>query len=76
MAKRPYRNRCQLCRGGRYDLARSVGVTCADGVVEQAAVVIRIGTCGWSYHHWQPELYAPGIPAARPGAHRGGSGGA
>jgi uncharacterized protein YecE (DUF72 family) len=32
-------------------------------VVEQAAVVIRIGTCGWSYDHWQPELYAPGFPA-------------
>jgi hypothetical protein len=29
-------------------------------------VVIRIGTCGWSYDHWQPELYAPGLPAARP----------
>ena len=28
--------------------------------------MIRIGTCGWSYDHWQPELYAPGLPAARP----------
>jgi hypothetical protein len=27
-------------------------------------VVVRIGTCGWSYDHWQPELYAPGLPAA------------
>ena len=27
-------------------------------------MVIRIGTCGWSYDHWQPELYAPG-PLAR-----------
>jgi uncharacterized protein YecE (DUF72 family) len=26
-------------------------------------VVIRIGTSGWSYDHWQPELYAPGLPA-------------
>jgi uncharacterized protein YecE (DUF72 family) len=26
-------------------------------------VVIRIGTCGWSYSHWQPELYPPGLPA-------------
>jgi hypothetical protein len=26
--------------------------------------VIRIGTCGWSYDHWQPELYAPGLLAA------------
>jgi uncharacterized protein YecE (DUF72 family) len=26
-------------------------------------VVIRIGTCGWSYDHWQPELDAPGPPA-------------
>jgi uncharacterized protein YecE (DUF72 family) len=33
-------------------------------VFEQAAVVVRIGTCGWSYGHWQPELYAPGLPAA------------
>jgi uncharacterized protein YecE (DUF72 family) len=33
-------------------------------VVEQAAVVVRIGTCGWSHDHWQPELYAPGLPAA------------
>jgi uncharacterized protein YecE (DUF72 family) len=33
-------------------------------VVEQATVVIRIGTCRWSYDHWQPELYAPGLPAA------------
>jgi uncharacterized protein YecE (DUF72 family) len=27
-------------------------------------VVIRIGTCGWRYGHWQPEPYAPGLPAA------------
>jgi Protein of unknown function DUF72 len=26
--------------------------------------MIRIGTCGWSYDRWQPELYAPGLPAA------------
>jgi uncharacterized protein YecE (DUF72 family) len=26
-------------------------------------VVIRIGTCGWSYSHWQPELYPPGLLA-------------
>jgi uncharacterized protein YecE (DUF72 family) len=26
-------------------------------------VVIRIGTCGWSYDHWQPELYPAGLPA-------------
>src|SRR5690348_12704889 len=32
-------------------------------VAEQAAVVIRIGTSGWSYDHWAPELYAPGLPA-------------
>jgi uncharacterized protein YecE (DUF72 family) len=25
-------------------------------------VVIRIGTSGWSYDHWHPELYAPGLP--------------
>lgn len=29
-------------------------------------MVIRIGSCGWSYDHWQAELYAPGLPAARP----------
>jgi uncharacterized protein YecE (DUF72 family) len=38
--------------------------------------VIRIGTCGWSYDHLQPELYAPGLPASRPTASDGGSGGA
>jgi uncharacterized protein YecE (DUF72 family) len=26
-------------------------------------VVIRIGTSGWSYDHWHPELYAPGLAA-------------
>jgi uncharacterized protein YecE (DUF72 family) len=26
-------------------------------------VVIRIGTSGWSYDHWHPELYRPGLPA-------------
>ena len=25
-------------------------------------MVVRIGTSGWSYGHWQPELYAPGLP--------------
>jgi uncharacterized protein YecE (DUF72 family) len=25
--------------------------------------VIRIGTSGWSYDHWQPELYPAGLPA-------------
>jgi uncharacterized protein YecE (DUF72 family) len=25
-------------------------------------VVIRIGTSGWSYDHWHPELYPPGLP--------------
>jgi uncharacterized protein YecE (DUF72 family) len=25
--------------------------------------VIRVGTSGWSYDHWQPELYPPGLPA-------------
>lgn len=29
---------------------------------EQADAVIRIGTCGWSFEHWRPELYAPGLP--------------
>jgi uncharacterized protein YecE (DUF72 family) len=27
-------------------------------------VTIRIGTSGWSYAHWEPELYPPGLPAA------------
>jgi uncharacterized protein YecE (DUF72 family) len=26
-------------------------------------VVVRIGTSGWSYDHWEPELYPPGLPA-------------
>jgi len=26
-------------------------------------VTVRIGTSGWSYDHWQPELYPPGLPA-------------
>ena len=26
-------------------------------------MVIRIGTSGWSYDHWHPELYPPGLPA-------------
>ncbi len=25
-------------------------------------MVIRIGTSGWSYDHWHPELYPPGLP--------------
>jgi uncharacterized protein YecE (DUF72 family) len=25
-------------------------------------VVVRIGTSGWSYDHWHPELYAHGLP--------------
>jgi len=25
-------------------------------------VVIRIGASGWSYDHWHPELYPPGLP--------------
>ncbi len=29
----------------------------------RGAVVIRIGTSGWSYDHWHPELYAPGLAA-------------
>ena len=26
-------------------------------------MVVRIGTSGWSYDHWHPELYPPGLPA-------------
>jgi uncharacterized protein YecE (DUF72 family) len=25
-------------------------------------VVISIGTSGWSYDHWHPELYPQGLP--------------
>jgi uncharacterized protein YecE (DUF72 family) len=28
-------------------------------------VTIRIGTSGWSYHHWANVLYPPGLPSAR-----------
>jgi uncharacterized protein YecE (DUF72 family) len=27
-------------------------------------VVVRIGTSGWSYDHWHPELYEAGLPAS------------
>lgn len=27
-------------------------------------MAVRIGTSGWSYDHWYPELYPPGLPAA------------
>jgi uncharacterized protein YecE (DUF72 family) len=26
-------------------------------------LVVRVGTSGWSYHHWEPELYPPGLAA-------------
>jgi uncharacterized protein YecE (DUF72 family) len=26
-------------------------------------MAVRIGTSGWSYDHWHPELYPPGLPA-------------
>ena len=26
-------------------------------------MVTRIGTSGWSYDHWEPELYPAGLPA-------------
>jgi uncharacterized protein YecE (DUF72 family) len=25
-------------------------------------VTVRVGTSGWSYDHWEPELYPPGLP--------------
>jgi len=34
-------------------------------------MAIRIGTSGWSYDHWHPELYAPGLPARDRLAHYG-----
>jgi uncharacterized protein YecE (DUF72 family) len=27
-------------------------------------MVLHIGTSGWSYSHWEPELYPPGLPPA------------
>jgi uncharacterized protein YecE (DUF72 family) len=29
----------------------------------QAPGVVSIGTSGWSYDHWHPELYPPGLPS-------------
>ncbi len=26
-------------------------------------MTVLIGTSGWSYGHWEPELYPPGLPA-------------
>ena len=26
-------------------------------------MTVRIGTSGWSYDHWEPELYPHGLPA-------------
>ncbi len=31
-------------------------------LVRGPPVVIRIGTSGWSYDHWHPERYPPGLP--------------
>jgi uncharacterized protein YecE (DUF72 family) len=31
---------------------------------EERAGVTSIGTSGWSYDHWEPELYPPGLPSA------------
>jgi uncharacterized protein YecE (DUF72 family) len=28
-------------------------------------VVAHIGTSGWSYDHWEPELYPPGLPSGQ-----------
>lgn len=28
-------------------------------------MTVRIGTSGWSYHHWVDALYPPGMPSAR-----------
>ena len=36
-------------------------------------MAIRIGTSGWSYDHWHPELYAPGLPARDRLAHYAGA---
>ena len=30
---------------------------------EQPRLAVRIGTSGWSYDHWEPELYPAGLPA-------------
>jgi hypothetical protein len=35
-------------------------------------MAVRIGTSGWSYDHWHPELYPPGLPPyGRLGRHAG-----
>ena len=26
-------------------------------------MAVLVGTSGWSYDHWEPELYPPGLPA-------------
>ena len=31
---------------------------------------VWVGTSGWSYDHWEPELYPPGLPALGQGAAR------
>ena len=28
----------------------------------EGTVTVLIGTSGWSYNHWEPELYPPGLP--------------
>ena len=35
----------------------------ASPAAERPAVMIRVGTSGWSYDHWHPELYPPGLAA-------------
>ena len=30
-----------------------------------AAMSIRVGTSGWSYHHWDGVLYEQGLPASK-----------
>lgn len=32
-------------------------------------MVVRVGTSGWSYDHWQNVLYPPGAPARERLAH-------
>ena len=60
--ERPARDITAIRSRRRHDVRRAAGLP-AGSAAEQAAVVIRIGTSGWSYDHWHPELYAPGLAA-------------
>lgn len=37
---------------------------CAGNWPAEQSATVRIGTSGWSYHHWSGVLYQPGLPVA------------